>query len=165
MAIRQGTKDDFAAIFQLYRAAGSYLLSQGFSNWEHYPNEANVSADLETGTLYLLEQDQQPVAVVVIDEKMPFEYEELDWVGEASSMLLVHRLATHPDHMRKGYGRQVMDFVNRFARQSGYQSIRLDANADNLGVLAWYEGLGYERRGEVLLQRKQLRVVCFEFGL
>ena len=56
----------------------------------------------------------------------------------------IHLLAVSPDHQRRGVGRTlVLDAASRL-RERGVPKLDLQVRADNAGVVAFYESLGFE---------------------
>lgn len=59
------------------------------------------------------------------------------------------------DSQRRGYGRQMMEWLAAEAERRGANRIRLRVDADNLGARRLYEALGYvyagEERGELVM--------------
>ncbi|EHD23123.1 MULTISPECIES: ribosomal protein S18-alanine N-acetyltransferase [Brenneria] len=59
-------------------------------------------------------------------------------------------LAVHPDHQRRGFGRQLLEHVINELEQRGIVTLWLEARASNQPALALYESLGFN---EVSLRR------------
>lgn len=57
----------------------------------------------------------------------------------------VYYLAVAPEHRNQGYGRRLMDEVERLLLAAGCPKINLQIRSDNDGVVAFYEALGYRR--------------------
>lgn len=55
----------------------------------------------------------------------------------------VYRVATHPDHRHRGYARRMMAEVEQRLSALGCPKLNLQVYADNSGVVAFYERLGY----------------------
>jgi ribosomal protein S18 acetylase RimI-like enzyme len=55
----------------------------------------------------------------------------------------INYLAVDPSHRRKGYGRQMMEEVERRIRARGCPKINLQVRATNEGVIQFYRSLGY----------------------
>jgi len=58
-------------------------------------------------------------------------------------------LAVLPVARHQGLGRRLTDWLEQSARVAGVQRIRLEARADNLHALAFYEKQGFVRCGRV----------------
>jgi ribosomal protein S18 acetylase RimI-like enzyme len=55
----------------------------------------------------------------------------------------INYLAVDPAHRRNGYGRRIMQEVERRIRAKGCPKINLQARATNDGVIKFYQSLGY----------------------
>jgi ribosomal protein S18 acetylase RimI-like enzyme len=55
----------------------------------------------------------------------------------------VHLVAVSPDCRRQGFGRAMMNEAEKRLRMIGCTKINLQVRASNLGVLSFYEKLGY----------------------
>jgi GNAT superfamily N-acetyltransferase len=59
-----------------------------------------------------------------------------------------------------GIARQLMRFAEAWAREHGYEAVRLDAFAANPRALSLYRGLGYREAGGASFRKGAFR--CFE---
>lgn len=57
----------------------------------------------------------------------------------------INYLAVHPDHQRRGFGRQMLDHAERLLRAEGCPKINLQVRLDNVEAMRFYENIGYER--------------------
>lgn len=55
----------------------------------------------------------------------------------------VNYLAVHPDHQRRGLGRQLMAHAENILRDLGCPKLNLQVRETNLGVRGFYESLGF----------------------
>jgi ribosomal protein S18 acetylase RimI-like enzyme len=56
---------------------------------------------------------------------------------------LIYSVAVRPEHQKKGYGRQLLDWAERETRRLGHSRIRLYTNALMGANAALYRSLGY----------------------
>jgi GNAT superfamily N-acetyltransferase len=63
----------------------------------------------------------------------------------------VHGLSTHRDYAGKGVGLALLRWAERAAESAGRSYVRLDCNADNPELRAYYERAGFAHRGDVAL--------------
>jgi ribosomal protein S18 acetylase RimI-like enzyme len=57
--------------------------------------------------------------------------------------LLIYSVAVHPNYQHRGFGRRLLAWAEREARQAGYTRIRLYTNALMEENIALYQYLGY----------------------
>ena len=55
----------------------------------------------------------------------------------------INYLAVDPDHRKRGFGRQLMDEVERLLRAEGCPKINLQIRRSNGAVLAFYKAIGF----------------------
>ncbi len=66
----------------------------------------------------------------------------------------VYYLAVHPEHRRKGLGRDMMEAAEIWLRERNAPKIQLMVRSDNTDVIAFYEAFGLERQDVVTLGRR-----------
>ncbi len=111
------------------------------------PGEIPVSAfratiqKLSTQGLYIvIEFDGLPVGHLLLE---PLSLSSTSHVSQLT-------IVVHPGHTRKGYGRALMEYAIRWARESGVvEKIELRVRSTNPGAIALYESLGFVREGEL----------------
>ena len=89
--------------------------------------------------------------IAIIDKVEP-AYEKIDgkWLSNQEA-LVVHRLAVTQNNPVKGLGTWAMQEVEKVANTKNINSIKVDTNHDNLGMLRVFDKLGYVYCGEVEL--------------
>lgn len=141
------------------------MRANGIVQWlEGYPNREIIEADVKEGTVFVLEEDGRIKSMIVLNENQDSEYQELTWLTDNNSKnLVVHRLATLPEFQKQGLGSRMMDFAENFAKENGYDSIRLDTFSQNAGNISYYKKRNYTEIGNVNLKyRDDYHYICFE---
>lgn len=127
MAIRTATAAEADTVRDLvHRAYRKYVAVLGRPP---LPMTADYPALIEEGVVWVLTQDGAIVGVLVLLDR--------------SDHLLLENVAVDPEHQRKGYGKVLLSFAEREARERGYDQIRLYTNALMTGNIALYRSLGY----------------------
>ncbi|TJY42710.1 GNAT family N-acetyltransferase [Cohnella pontilimi] len=166
MRIEQASKDDLPAVADVFKACVRDMLDRGIDQWdESYPNPEISRQDCADGSLFVARNDQGGVmGCLTMDENQAAEYAEVPWRHEGK-VLMLHRLAVHPDYQRQGAARELMAFAEMYGRDRGYDAIRLDAYSGNHRAIPFYPKIGYEKRGEVHFTRREKPYYCFEKSL
>lgn len=135
------------------RLCAQDLISKGIHQWDqNYPDLTTIQNDISKAQLYTHKSGDKITGIVVLNEVQDPEYADLQWVTSSDSRnLVVHRLAVHPHYQGKGIARKLMDFAEIFAKEQGYDSIRLDTFSQNSRNQKFYDNRGYQRTGEVYL--------------
>jgi ribosomal protein S18 acetylase RimI-like enzyme len=158
--IRQATPADLPGISGILESAIVHMLGQGIDQWDRiYPSDAIVQCDIESGAMYVSETDHSITGAMAIDESQPDEYSSIPW-RYGGRVLVVHRLVVNPEFQGEGVASGLMDFAERFAASSGYDTIRLDAFAHNPIANVLYSGRSYGRAGSVVFRKGRFH--CYE---
>jgi len=162
--IRKANLNDLRDIKKLTEACAKALQQQNIFQWnEHYPSLEKLKKDIEKQELYVFEEENMIIAIIVLTPNMDEVYRNIDWLSKTDNNLYVHRLATHPEFWGKGYARKIMDFAEEFAKNKNFTSIRLDTFSKNIRNQKFYEARGYTKLGEVYFPHKnEYPFHCYE---
>ena len=131
------------------------LNAKGIFQWdERYPNREFFREAIGLRRAYVLHEDDIVKGVVVLDERQADEWSAVAWEYHDGKPLVIHTLAMHPFYQGQGCGGRLLQFCESFARQYGYDSIRLDAFSTNAAALTFYTKRGYQYRGCVVFPFK-----------
>jgi len=139
----------------------------GNDQWnDQYPKQDLFINDIETGTLFAMKEDGKMIGIIVLSEYQDKEYGDIEWNDISGKVLVVHRLAIYPTWQRKGIAGLLLDFSEKFAKENGYSSIRVDTYSKNIRSLRFFEKRGYERRpGHIHFPECEAPYYCFEIPL
>lgn len=138
----------------------AHLEANGLDQWdEHYPTQQHILTDIENGHAYGYFIENTLKGYVALNELYDVEYNAIEWHTQPP-FLIVHRLAIHPIIQEQGIGKKCMLAIETFAKNNGYNAIRLDTYIPNLKANKLYIGLGYSNTGTVEF-RKGL-FYCYE---
>ena len=70
----------------------------------------------------------------------------------ATRTLYVRQISINPSHQRFGYGRQMMGYVEKWARAHDFPTIELDYWVTNEDAARFYEGLGFIAKRQVVVK-------------
>ncbi|MGB5272547.1 MAG: GNAT family N-acetyltransferase, partial [Flavobacteriaceae bacterium] len=140
---------------------------KGIYQWnEHYPSRSAFEKDVREKSLYVQIIDDQIIGTVVISNQMDQEYVSVSWLSENKNNIYIHRLAVLPEQQGKGYAQRLMDFAERYAREKGYNSVRLDTFSQNRRNQVFYETRGYQRLGDIYFPKQSEHPFhCYEMLL
>lgn len=109
--------------------------ANAYSKWipvlgrEPEPMTVNYAEMVQTGHVWVLEDDKERVALLVL------KYE--------ANHLLIFSIAVDPKYQRRGYGWSLMQFVEQEARRKDYPRVQLYTNEHMESNILWYQYLGY----------------------
>lgn len=162
--IRKAQITDLSKIKNLTEACALAMQEKKIFQWnEHYPSRQRLEKDIEKEELYVLEEENRICGIIVLTPKMDEEYIPIQWLTPGNKNLYVHRLATQPAGWGSGYGRQLMDFAEKMAREQDYESVRLDTFSQNERNQKFYESRGYKRLGNIFFpMQSEHPFYCYE---
>lgn len=157
--IRKAEKTDIAAIADTYTELLTYEQQhQNHSNWKPgvYPTIAVPERQVPTGAMYVLEENGEVCASMVLNHEQAEEYAEIDWQypGDHETVLVIHTLCVPPSKSGHGYGRKMVEYAKAFAAETGCSAIRIDTFAHNEPAKKLYlqNGFRIAGYGRILLQ-------------
>jgi len=166
--IYPGEVHEIDEIIALTRACGAAMRAKGIDQWdENYPDRMTIQKDLETKTLFAYREGDEILGIVVLNETQDEEYAKINWsTSEEDRNIVVHRLAVLPEYQGKGIATAIMDFAENYAREHGYDAIRLDTFSQNPRNQSFYTNRGYTDLGPVFLKyKKEFPYYCYELLL
>ena len=116
-----------------------------------YPSRASALEALELDELFVLEHGGTVAASARINRTQGEEYRRASWSTDApeGQVMVLHTLAVDPEFRGRGFGKQFVDFYERFALENACPYLRIDTNEINAAARRLYARLGYAEAGIV----------------
>jgi ribosomal protein S18 acetylase RimI-like enzyme len=163
MSLRLASLNEIGNIMELIKNCIKDMESQDIFQWdEDYPGTDIFEKDIQSRSLYIMEDNEICLGIISINEEQSPQYQSLVWSDEAGKVLVIHRLAVNFQYQQRGIGRQLMDFAENYALKNEYTSIRLDAYSGNPRALKLYQSRGYQKVGQLYFPRRKLPFYCYE---
>lgn len=145
--IRTARPQDLVAVCELIRRRRGWLSERGIDQWKDYEDffpTSYFSQRIADGELLVACNDSQEICAAVTQRKHdPY------WTGrEPAKALYLHNLVSAPQAC--GAGAVLLDSCEKNARTQGYDRLRLDCQADNAPLNAYYAARGFSSVGECL---------------
>jgi ribosomal protein S18 acetylase RimI-like enzyme len=154
---------EFKTVREFYSDITADLRQKGNYQWDrYYPNRFIIKNDLKQGNLYGMHDGKQLTGAIVLDTNQSKKYKALNWEDVKGTPLVIHRLAVHPEHQGKGYGKNLLKFAEDYAQRNGYTSIRFDVYSENQAAIKMYERAGYQARGMIQFPLRSVPYQCYE---
>lgn len=170
--IRKATADDVLKVADSYKELKLYEKENvSFTNWalDGYPNLETAEKSFKNGTLFVLEENGELCASVILNHIQPCEHYKIMWKYDASDLetLTIHTLCVPPSKAGKGYGKKMVKFILDYAGTAGCKTVRLDTYEGNIPAQRFYEKLGFEYSGKALVDFEGIRKVLkyYEYKL
>lgn len=157
MDIIKGQKQDLSEILDMIAECIKDMERQGIYQWnQFYPTSDIIENDIKSEDCYVIKDHEKCVAYVAINEEQSPEYSQISWLTDGRKVLVIHRLSVHPKFQGKGIAKKILEFIEEFATERNYSSIRLDAYSGNEKALKLYENFGYQKVGQFYFPRRDL---------
>lgn len=162
--ISKATPANLRAIKALTEACAQAMRERGIFQWnEHYPSLDRLKQDILQEELFVLQEAETIIGMIVLTPEMDTEYIPIKWLSQNGNNLYIHRLAVHPNHWGEGYGQKLMEFAEDFARDRNFNSVRLDTFSQNQRNQRFYEARGYQKLGDIFFPRQSAHPFhCYE---
>ena len=149
ITIAHGTQADCNEVALLYDALNAYLAAHtNYPGWKKgvYPNREDAQAGIDEGSLFVARQDGKIIGTFILRRQPEPAYALADWrcALTDSELLVLYTFALHPEHIYRGLGRQLLQYILSYARDSGAKAIRLDVYEGNTPAIRLYESLGFD---------------------
>lgn len=164
MLIKKASKQDLDQLLTVVKSCGKNLIDQGIFQWnEEYPKREDLLEDIELQELWKLEDKNSIIGLIVLTENEDAEYQDVKWLTKNHKNLYIHRLAVDPNFQGKGYAQKLMDFAEKYAKENGYSSIRLDTFSENKRNLNFYEKRNYVKLESIYFPKQsEFPFYCYE---
>lgn len=154
MRVLKAKKDDIDSVERIYEDIHD-MEEKGLTTtgWIRniYPTRATAEEALSRNDLFIMEDEDEIVAVAVINQIQVDEYKYAVWKHNARDheVMVLHSLAVDPFEKNKGYGKAFVAFYEDYAKQHGCTVLRMDTNVSNTRARRLYQKLGYDEIGIV----------------
>ncbi|MFO7842699.1 MAG: GNAT family N-acetyltransferase [Bacteroidales bacterium] len=163
MHIQKAISDNLIEIMYLLRQCIEDFNKNNIYQWNiSYPDTYRLMQEIEKGSLYLMINKGVPVGTITFDEQQDEVFNEVTWKNNDGKFIVIHRIAVYPTWQRKGVGQKLIEFVEKFAQENKYQSVRLDVTTSNQKLIELYERLGFSQTGDILYPKQKIPFKCLE---
>lgn len=114
-----------------------------------YPTRETAEESFLDGALYVMEQDGEICASMILNQIQPEEYDKIQWTyhEDPEEILVLHLLCVRPSKAGCGIGKKMVQFAVEEGRRRNCRAVRLDTGAQNKPAAALYQKLGFELAG------------------
>ena len=147
---------DIEEISKLYDDVCDYLCThENYPGWKKgvYPTKDDAESGIKEGTLYIAKENQKIVGTVILRHKPEAGYKNVAWASESNyeKIYVIYTLAVHPNSIRLGIGKKLLNYAEEIARKEGCISLRLDVAKGNIPAENLYKKCGYQYVGTTSL--------------
>jgi RimJ/RimL family protein N-acetyltransferase len=155
MKLYLANMEDLNAIDRIFKNAIANMIKNNIYQWDEiYPNKGILEDDITKKQLYKTSIDgNNIISTFVLNQEYDKEYSNGKWKYNGNNFLILHRLCVNTEYQNRGFGAKTMSFVESYLKNSGIESIRLDAFSNNPIALKMYDKLGYKKTGEAIWRK------------
>ncbi|WP_273523134.1 GNAT family N-acetyltransferase [Mailhella massiliensis] len=151
--IRRAAEHDIDVVEKHYTELLTFEREHGSTtNWELgvYPTRSVAEKGVADGTLYVLEENGEVCASMLLNHVQLDVYASIDWryPAEPDKVLVIHTLCVPPSQAGKGAGSRMVRFALDEAARRGCDVIRLDTWEHNEPAARLYRRLGFRDAGK-----------------
>jgi len=133
-----------------------------------YPTVQTAELGIAERDMFVLENEHgRIVAAARLNQQQCPQYADAEWEypAEDSEVMVMHTLVVDPAEQGRQYGRNMLLFYEKYAKQQGCGFLRIDTNERNSTARAFYKKYGYKEVGIVLGEfngMPDIPLVCME---
>ena len=154
MKIRKVLPEELPKARAFYHAVIDGIQDRSTSvKWQKdvYPNPGLIENSIRREEFFAKEKDGEFIAAMILNHAFPEEYRRISWPtkAEKDEVMIIHALAVHPLHTRKGYAKDLVRFAVEYGRKNRQKAIRLDVLKENAAAEKLYPDMGFQYAGSV----------------
>lgn len=147
--IELGKQEDIKELEQLYNDLNDYLAANtNYPGWKKgvYPIREDADTGIQEGNLYVAKSEGKIIGTIILSHKPDPAYLNVKWqiISDYTDIMVIHTFAVHPDYLRCGVGRLLIDFAVQLCTDLKLQAIRLDVYEKNIPAIRLYEECGFD---------------------
>ncbi len=144
-----GKPNDVDELERLYNDLNDYLAKEvNYPGWIKgiYPVRQNAVDGIENGNLFTAKYNGKIVGSLILSHVPEPAYFSAKWEFESdySDVFVIYTFVVHPEFLKCGVGKALIDFAIENAIKSHVRSIRLDVYEGNMPAIKLYEKCGFK---------------------
>ena len=110
-----------------------------------YPEDDYLKQLTANGQVFWGLEDHRIAASMVLNQLPNEGYKTVPWQVSAADedVTILHLLGVLPEYWGRGFGKELLDYAERFLRAKGQKALRLDVMEENLPARRLYEQNGF----------------------
>lgn len=144
-----GKPSDIDELEKLYNDLNDYLAAGvNYPGWKKglYPVRQNAIDGIKDGNLYVAKHNGKIVGSIILSHEPEPAHLKVKWEFESdySNVFIIYTFVVHPEFLKCGVGKALMEFSIEHGRKSQAKSIRLDVYESNIPAIRLYEKYGFK---------------------
>lgn len=136
--------DDIESIVEILKERCDWLKANNIDQWGDYYYSEKYNANyfnevMQLHKLYVVKQNDKVIGIFLLKETDKTYWENDD------NAYYIHHLATKIGY--SGLGKQIIEFIEKLAKENSKKYIRLDCKKSNIGLNQYYQNQGFIYKG------------------
>lgn len=149
IAIELGQVRDIDELERLYNDLNDHLEKGiNYPGWKRgvYPVRQNAVDGIDNGNLFVAKHNGKIAGSVILSHTPEPAYYKAGWSFESdyTDVFVIYTLVVHPDFLRCGIGKALLNFSVEYGIKSHAKAIRLDVYEGNTPAIRLYEKCGFK---------------------
>lgn len=149
IVVELGKENDIDELEQLYDDLNNHLEKEiNYPGWKKgvYPIRKDAVDGIKDGNLYVAKHNGKIVGSFILSHKPEPAYDKVKWGFDAdySDIFVIYTFVVHPNFLKCGVGKALIDFSIKHSIESKVKSIRLDVYEGNIPAIKLYEKCGFK---------------------
>lgn len=114
-----------------------------------------MKEDIENDRLYVVRNNNLTIGTMTL---VPLATE----AGYIKRTICIMHVAIIPFWQKKGIGRLMMNFAEKYAFDNGFENVKVNISLKNIRAIEFYTKLGYKKTKEFVSEKSNVGFVTFE---
>lgn len=99
--------------------------------------------DISNKEMYVIEEDDKIIGTFSLSTFDNPDYHVINWTSDNKKWFYLNRLVILPSKQGKGYAKYAMNYIEKYAKESDFEVVRLTVHKDNKYAIELYENVGF----------------------
>lgn len=142
MNIRLANIEEYNQIKKIYEAVKEDLKKREIVMWTSvYPLDV-IESDIDNNAMYVLENNENEILGCFVLQNEDKQYDTIKWQLKGKP-LYIERVVINPLCQGQGLSNKIMKFIMKYAKDNGYEIIRLTVLENNDRAVSLYKKYGF----------------------
>lgn len=147
--IKLGKENDIDELEELYNNLNDHLEKEiNYPGWKKgvYPIRQNAVDGIANSNLYVAKHNGKIVGSFILSHEPEPAYHKAKWGFDSdySDVFVIYTFVVHPNFLKYGVGKTLIDFAIKQSTDWNVKSIRLDVYEGNIPAIKLYEKCGFK---------------------
>lgn len=144
-----GTQNDINELEDLYNNLNDYLeKGTNYPGWKKgiYPTIETAINGVNNRNLFIAKNNGKIIGSVILSHEPEVAYNKVTWQFDLdySNIFVIYTFVVHPDYLKCGVGKKILDFAINYGQKQDIKAIRLDVFEKNIPAINLYEKCGFK---------------------